>query len=341
MKKRIAAAAVSALLLASCGSGDSSAKSDEKHSASVFAMDTYMNLTAYGGSAEEALKTASAEITDLEGRISVTAEQSEIYKLNHSGSLELSDETAELLRFGLDMNARTGGALDITLYPVTSAWGFTKEEHHVPGSSELEELLTLTGADKLSLEGNNAKLAEGAQVDLGAVGKGYAGDLAVKALRDGGVTSAILDLGGNIQTLGTKPDGSKWNIGIRDPFEGGIFGYLSVGEAAVVTSGAYERFFVEDGVRYWHIIDPKDGRPAASGVISSTIVGSEGRLCDALSTAVFVMGHDRAYDLWRQSEDFEYIIVTDDMKIYVSEGLADDFRPDESAAALDVIVDKR
>ncbi|MBR1763830.1 MAG: FAD:protein FMN transferase [Ruminococcus sp.] len=340
MKKRITAALAAALLLCSCGAADSSASADEKHSTSVFAMDTYMTLTAYGGDAEAALTAASEAITDLESRISVTAEGSEIYALDHAGSAELSEETRELVQFGLDMNARTGGALDITLYPVTSAWGFTKEEHRVPSDSELLELLALTGPDKLSLEGNTATLKEGSMIDLGAIGKGYAGDLAVKALKDRGVTSAILDLGGNIQTLGTKPDGSKWSIGIRDPFEGGLFGTLSVGEAAVVTSGAYERFFEQDGVLYWHILDPEDGRPADSGVASSTIVGSEGRLCDALSTAVFVMGHDRAFDLWRRSGDFEYIIVTNERQVFVSEGLADAFEPD-AAYAESVTVDRR
>lgn len=331
-----------ALLLAGCGSeASSAAQSLEKQSLSLFAMDTYMTLSAYGDNAGAALEAASGEITRLEAQISVTAPGSEIYSLNAAGSAELSEDTEELLRFALEMNQRTAGALDVTLYPVTSSWGFTKEEHHVPTEEELSSLLALTGPDKLELNGTAASLSEGSQIDLGAVGKGYAGDLAAEALKENGVTSALLDLGGNIQTVGTKPDGSLWKIGIRDPFSDGVFGTLTIGEAAVVTSGAYERFFVEDGVTYWHIIDPTTGKPASSGVASATIVGSEGRLCDALSTSAFVMGKDRTCELWRQNDDFDYIIVTDERQVYISEGLSESFALSDSCSDWELIVDKK
>lgn len=164
------------------------------------------------------------------------------------------------------------------------------------------------------------------ELDLGAVGKGYAGDLVAETLEDYDIESAILSLGGNIQAVGSRPDGSNWRIGIRAPWEDGHLGVLRISDAAVVTSGGYENYFEdEDGNIYWHILDPSTGRPAESGVQSVTIVGDEGRMCDALSTALFVMGAQGAEDYWKANGGFDMIIVTDDGEILITEGIAGDF----------------
>lgn len=282
-------------------------------------------LTAYGDDdTDKALKSAESEINELEKLWSVTDENSDIYKLNESGSANVDSRTADLISFALDMNKRTDGAFDITLYPVLKAWGFTTGEYRVPDDDEIAGLLENTGSDNVKLDGNAVQTAENMQIDLGAVGKGRAGDIAAKKLKDSGVTSAILDLGGNIQTVGLKPDGGKWKVGIQSPFGEGSFATLSIGECAVVTSGGYERYFVQDGKTYWHILNPKTGKPADSGIASVTVVGNDGGLCDALSTSLFVMGLDGAEKLWRESDDFEMIIVTSDGEIYATEGLEND-----------------
>ncbi len=163
-------------------------------------------------------------------------------------------------------------------------------------------------------------------IDLGSIAKGYAGELAARTLRDKGVTSALLNLGGNVQTIGSKPDGSAWIIGIKDPKnpDTAMMG-LSVTDQAVVTSGGYERYFEQDGHTYWHIMDPATGRPAKSGLLSVTVVGDKGGICDALSTSLFVMGLDKAYDLWSESDDFEAVFVATDGTVYITDGLKDKF----------------
>lgn len=323
------------LFLTSC------APNYEPHQKSFFAMDTYITAEAYGNNAESALNSAQERIVSLEKLWSVNDENSEIYSVNHSGgqAVELSVETAELLDFALNISVETDGALDCTLYPVLTQWGFTTGEYRVPDDDTLSELLENTGYEKVQLSGNRVTVPQDMQLDLGAVGKGYAGDLATELLRENGVESALLNLGGNVQAIGSRPDGTPWRIGLRSPFGEGSFAALEISDRAVVTSGGYERFFTdENGVEYHHILDPETGKPAHSGIISSTIIGGEGRLCDALSTAVFVMGLDRAEQLWRQRNDFEMVLVADNGRIYITEGLENVFTLNDFYGNLEVEV---
>lgn len=161
---------------------------------------------------------------------------------------------------------------------------------------------------------------------MGAVGKGYSADLVTEGLKEYDIESAIISLGGNIQAVGSRPDGSDWRIGIRAPWEEGNLGVLEISDAAVVTSGGYENYFEdEDGNIYWHILDPSTGYPADSGIQSITIVGQEGKFCDALSTALFVLGTEKAETYWREHGGFEMRIVTDENEIRLTEGIAERF----------------
>lgn len=299
--------------------------------AELFAMDTYITMTAYGRNAETALSEAEDRVTELEQLWSVTDPDSDIYAVNHSNGqpVNVSRETAELLSFTLQTAAETDGALEPTIYPVLSAWGFTAEENRIPSDAEIAELLENVGYKRVRLENSTVRLDNGMMLDLGAVGKGYAGDLAAQVLRENGITSALLDFGGNIQTIGTKPDGSLWRLGLRDPFSGGILGVLEISNMAVVTSGNYERYFTgEDGKQYGHIIDPATGYPAESGLASVTVIAEEGRLCDALSTSLFVMGTDQAAEYWKRHRYFDMILITENGEIYLTEGVADAFALD-------------
>ncbi|MCM1539860.1 MAG: FAD:protein FMN transferase [Blautia sp.] len=299
--------------------------SDRKaYSESFFAMDTYMTFTAYGANAEHALLEAENRIAELESLWSVTDAGSDIYAVNHSNGqpVAVSGETEKLVAFALEMAEDTGGALEPTIYPVLMAWGFTTGENRVPSQTEIGELLEYVGYDRVCLEKGELSLDAGTMLDLGAVGKGFAGDEAAQALQENGVSSALLDIGGNIQAIGAKPDGSYWRVGLKSPFSDGMLGVIRVADAAVVTSGSYERYFIgEDGKRYGHIMDPATGYPVDNGVASVTVIAGEGKRCDALSTALFVMGRERAEDYWRQQGDFDMILVMEDGNIYITEGM--------------------
>ena len=311
--------------LSGCGRTDLEAQEAEN---SFFAMNTYMTFTAYGEGAEDALVDARVRVEEVEALWSVTDEGSEIYRANHSGGepVNVSEETAELVSFALEMAEKTDGALEPTIYPVLRAWGFTTDTKQVPSQEEIDALLEDVGHEKITLDGTLLTVPEGMELDLGAVGKGYAGDLAAEAVRARGIECAILSLGGNIQAVGSRPDGTDWRVGLRSPWEDGTLGVLRVSDQAVVTSGGYENYFEdEDGNVYWHILDPETGYPAKSGLLSVTIICPQGRLGDALSTALFVMGPQKAEEYWRENGDFEMILVTEEGEILITEGVADRF----------------
>lgn len=312
-----------------------------KETKNVFAMNTYITLTAYGENADAALDKSEERIRELEGLLSVTGENSEIYAVNHSGGtpVSLSSDTEKVLSFALDIAQKTNGALEPTIYPILTAWGFTTESYQIPTQEKINQLLQSVGFQKVQIENHTLALPEGMQLDLGAVAKGYAGDEIASLLKNGGVSSAIINLGGNVQTIGTRPDGSMWRVGLKAPDADGHIGILEVSDCAVITSGGYQKYFTgEDGKQYHHIIDPATGRPAESGLVSVTVVGKEGKLCDALSTALFVMGAEEAISYWKQNSDFEMILLTDKDEIYITEGLENRFTLQEKYNSYPVTV---
>ncbi|MBR1862728.1 MAG: FAD:protein FMN transferase [Ruminococcus sp.] len=322
----------------------SAAEDGGPQSISVFAMDTYMQLTAYDGQKSAALSQAKDEVERLEKLWSVTDEGSEIYRLDHSGGepAEISDETAELIAFGMELNELTGGAFDISLYPVLSEWGFTNGDYKIPSEERLSELLKNVDSSRIELSGNAAVLPDGMSIDLGALGKGETGDRITEIFRANGVSSALLDLGGNIQVIGSKPDGSPWKIGIKSPWGEGSVAKLEVRDCCVITSGGYERFFEGgDGEIYWHILDPKTGYPAKNGILSATVIGKSGRLCDGLSTSLFVLGEEGAKKLWRERGDFDMILITEDGRLIMTEGIAGEVSLYEEFSGLETEVMSR
>lgn len=321
--KRLFVFYLALVLLAGCAPAPARAPSVLEHT--FFAMDTIMKVSLYEGGHPGLLDEAEDRVKELESLLSVTDPNSEIYALDHEGEAPLSTDTAELLNGALSMCGRTGGALDISIYPVLRTWGFTTGEYAVPSEETIAALLPLVDYTQVELNGSTASLPDGMEIDLGSVAKGYTGEDLAGLLRENGVTSALLDLGGNIQAVGAKPDGSPWRVGIRDPEGDGNLGVVEVVDQAVVTSGGYERYFEEDGVRYWHILDPKTGTPAHSGLVSVTVVGDSGTICDGLSTALFVMGLDKALDHWRQYQDFEAILVSEDGSVTITPGLQSNF----------------
>ena len=305
-----------------CGSHKEPA---EAHSVTVFAMDTVMELTIYGD--EGLLEQAEDLILELDGKLSVTDGESEIFKVNSYGGGAVSTDTRELLERALALCGESEGALDISVYPVLQAWGFTTGEYRVPDGEEIETLLQAVDYRNVSIgEDGSVVLASGMEIDMGSVAKGYASDRLVELFTENGVDSGILNLGGNVYAMGTKPDGSPWRVAITAPTEGGYAGVVEVEDRAVVTSGGYERYFEQDGIRYHHIIDPAAGYPVDNGFLSVTVIGSDGLACDALSTALFVMGPAKAAEFWEKRGGFEAVFITSE-EICITEGLEGNFSP--------------
>ena len=332
MKKGILPFFLVMVLCSACGSAQPSSSETAEHS--CFAMNTYITMQASGADAARVLNETESLILELEGIFSVTEEESELYALNHSNGQPqtVSSGTEELLSFALEIAEETEGSLDPTIYPLLTAWGFTTENRQVPEQEEIQSLLEQVDYTRIRMVDDTVTVPSGMALDLGAVAKGYTGDQAAAYIKEQGITSALINLGGNVQAVGTKPDGSPWRIGLRDPFSEGNVGTLTVENSAVVTSGGYQNYFMgEDGQVYWHILDPDTGYPARTGLASVTVVAPEGVKCDALSTALFVMGLDGALDYWRAHGDFELILITEDREIYLTPGLEDTFTLSDNA----------
>lgn len=315
MKKRCAAALLIALLLCGCAAQ----KPVERE---IFAMDTLMTLRVWGG--EDDASAAVSEINRLDALLSVTNESSEVFALNLDGEAEFSMDTFDLLNKAIAVSRRTDGAFDPTVYPLVEAWGFTKDEQRVPSRESLAAARSLVGYERLSDRLDVTYVSFDGKLDFSGIAKGYTAQKVVGLLKSRGVETAFLSLGGNVQTLGDKPDGEAWNVGIADPENPSraIACLRFHGSLALVTSGGYQRYFEENGVRYHHILDPRTGYPADSGLASVTVLAQDGTLADGLSTALFVMGMEKASALWRESDDFEAVFITQDGVIYATEGVA-------------------
>ncbi|MCR5417202.1 MAG: FAD:protein FMN transferase [Pseudobutyrivibrio sp.] len=290
-------------------------------------MDTVMELKING---DKFLLTDSEHmIRNLEKKISVTDDESEIYELNHVKKAILSDQSIDVLEGAIDVCNKTDGALDISIYPVLKLWGFTTGEYNVPDSKMLDDMIENVDHSKIQINGNTVEIPENMEIDLGSVAKGYTGTMVADYLKENSVTSALINLGGNVQCIGSKPNGDPWNVAIKSPFfdsNSGIIGVLKASDEAIITSGGYERYFEQDGNIYWHILDPSTGMPANNGIVSVTVVGENGLMCDGLSTALFVMGLDDAINYWKDNnESFDMIVITEDRKIYITDKLYDEF----------------
>lgn len=328
--KNVGAVLFCALIFSGCQFNNETMKTS-----TLFAMDTVMELEVAGD--EKLLSEAEEKIRDLEKRLSVTVDDSEISLLNKDKKTLVSSDTATILSGALSICQETDGALDISIYPVLKEWGFTTGEYKVPSEERIAELLGSVDYRKINLEQSGEGLDEVEQsvqisgnmeIDLGSVVKGYTSTMLYDFFTQNGVKSGLINLGGNVQCIGTKLNGEMWNVAIKSPFtdsKTGILGVLKTSDEAVITSGGYERYFEEDGKLYHHIIDPSTGAPADSGLVSVTIVGKDGLKCDGYSTALYIKGLDSAISFWKKRDDFEAVLVTSDGNVYVTEGISDRF----------------
>ena len=320
---------------------------ETRYSQSFFAMDTVMFVTIYGKNAEESAFEAQKEIQRLESVFDPESPSGELYAINHAPEgkhIALSEDMCEIFRNISWVRSRTSDVLNPALYPLVKLWGFIDAtddtEPSVPSQSDIARCLELADYGSLTFgEGDTISLPDSTELTMGAIAKGYAAQRATELLdAKSGVSGAILNLGGNVQTLGSKPDKSPWVVAVRDPQSSGELGQILIeGNAAVVTSGSYERYFEQDGKIYHHILDPRSGYPAESGLLSITVVTQTGTLADALSTSLFILGEEGALavreSVNRESPEhaFELILVTDDGRVVITDGLRDMFNGESGA----------
>ncbi|MBU3175447.1 FAD:protein FMN transferase [Clostridium estertheticum] len=314
--------------LISCATND---KPVEKE---TYMMGTIMNFKIYGKNAETATALVLKRISNIESKMSLNVKTSEISKLNAKAGIsgqKLSTDTYSVIEKSVQYSKLTGGALDATIEPIVGLWGIGTDKERLPSKTEIDDKLKLVNYKDIVLDKKNStvKLKRTNQaIDLGAIAKGYTADEVKKVLLNNKISSAIINLGGNVYAIGKNPNGKDWSVGIQNPLStrGEYLGTISVTDKSIVTSGNYERFFIKDGVRYHHIFDPKTGYPAQQGLISTTIVSDKSVDGDALSTSTYIMGLDKGLKLVESIKGVEAIFVTKDKKVYVTPGLKDNFK---------------
>ncbi|HYF75258.1 MAG TPA: FAD:protein FMN transferase [Candidatus Nitrosocosmicus sp.] len=299
-----------------------------------FLLGTVVEVTIYDKSDETILDKALARIAEIENKMTINnADTSEIITLNNASGVnevKLSPDTFFVVEKGLEYSKRSKGAFDITVGPVVKQWNIGTEYAAIPDKDKLAEAVKLVDYERLSLNKDKltARLADaGMKVDLGAIAKGYAADEVARVLKENGVQHAIINLGGNVMTVGGNPNGNPWKIGIQDPFNprGEFLGIVPIKDQTVVTSGTYERFFEVDGKKYHHILNTTTGYPTDNNLYSVSIITDKSVDGDGYSTTCLLLGLEEGIKLMESTENTEAIFITSDKKVYVTSGLKKDF----------------
>lgn len=296
-----------------------------------FCLDTVCTITIYGQSqktADQLLEEAYETCVAYENLLSKTVEGSDIYKINNADGqpVEVSDETIEVIKKGLEFGALSDGKFDITIGAVSGLWDFSSEDPSVPDDSDIQDALKTVDYTQVKISGNKVSLKkEGAQLDLGGIAKGYIADRITEQLAEGGVDKAIINLGGNIVAMGEKEDGAAWTIGIERPYSDRteIIGAVQVEDETVTTSGVYERCFESDGKLYHHVLDPETGYPAEVRAEAVTVEGPSGMSAesDALGTVFLMLGSEGSEKILEKYPEFKIAFVDADDNITVLNGM--------------------
>ena len=277
-----------------------------------FAMDTYMEVDAYGDNGEKAVAKAEKEVNKLDSILSTGKSTSEISKLNKNKKQVVSADTMSLIKESVKISKETNSAFNPTIYPLMELWGFTTKNYYVPKDNEIKPLLNHMDIDNIKIDERKNEVSfkdSNMKIDLGAIAKGYTSSKIIDIFKENNIKSGMVTLGGNVQ----------------DEY----LGVLRTSDKAVISSGGYERSFTKNGKTYHHILDPSNGYPANNGLTSVTIISSDGTLADALSTSLFVMGKDKSIDFYKKTNyDFDFILYTSNDKLIISEGIKDKFSSD-------------
>jgi len=305
-------------------------KDSSYHSPVMFAMDTTLEITLQGrgNRAKTDVKEAYALVKEIESKTSRFLPQSDVSKINRMAGIspvKVSSETLYIIERSIHYSEITNGALDITIAPVMKLWGFYDGKYRVPKETEISIAKKMVNWKKIVVnekEGTVMLAEKGMEIDLGAVAKGYAVDAVVNKLRSRGVKHGLVNFGGTIGTIGLRTDRKKWVIGIRNPRgeATSLLGEIELVDGFVASSGDYERFFTKNGKRYFHIFDPSTGHNP-EGTMSTTVVGKNGLECDALSTALIVLGKEKGISLVERIPNLSCILVDNNGRVEKSKGI--------------------
>lgn len=306
----------------------------------TYAMNTVIEQKWYGESADTVYTGMETKIREIESVLSLHLSQSEIAAINENAGVqpvEVSQRTFDLLQRAKELSEQSDGAFDITIAPVVELWGITSDHPHVPTDEELAQAMALMGLEDLVLdeEACTAYLTRpGMAIDLGGIAKGWTADQLREYARELGAERGYVSLGGNLMIIGERPDGDPFKFGLRDP-QGDASTYLGTvtleDGCTMATTGGYERYFEEDGIRYHHVLDPRTGYPADSDLLSVAVISKDGTLADYLSTTLFVQGLEAAKEA-AGSEDYALVMVDQENNVWISGSLRGNFEPHETDA---------
>lgn len=342
------------LLFTGCGNitdADTSTTGNEPISISSIKLNTAVQITIYDSQDKALLDDCLALCDKYELVFSRTNEKSELYKLNHrkdtsdkdpntdrqttpypvSGTADtwhISEDLASLLSEGLDITRESDGAFDIAIAPLTSLWDFTAEDPKVPDDAAIQKALPLCSSDGVTIDDQDITLpSDDIQFDVGAIAKGYIADRMKDLLVKKGVNSAIINLGGNVLCIGSKPDGTPFKVGIQKPFadRNETEAVMDITGKSVVSSGIYERCFKQNGKLYHHILNPKTGFPYDNSLISVTIISDQSVDGDALSTTCFALGLEDGLK-FAEKKGVQAVFITEDYKLHYTDGFRDEIR---------------
>lgn len=325
LRKWIVLLTATSLLLTGCSGAKSTQNNAQDLSYTDMLFDTVIKIQILDPADASVLKGLKKLCQKYDTMFSTTNESSELYKVNHAGGapVTVSDETAALIREGIHYSELSDGAFDISIEPVSALWDFKADKPSVPSSDTIAEAVSHVDYTKITLSGNTVTLTDPkAGIDLGAIAKGYIADQVKTYLKKQGVKHAIINLGGNVDVIGTKLDGSKYNIGIQKPFDesGQAITSVKLKDQTVVTSGIYERYFKKGGKLYHHILDPRTGYPCDNNLYSVSIITDSSTKADALSTTCFLLGYEKGMQLINSLDEVDAIFITNDEKVHKSEG---------------------
>jgi thiamine biosynthesis lipoprotein len=303
------------------------------HTEEAFKIHTLVQLTTYGSLKASNYHEVWKLLDTIDHTMSMSLKGSEIYSVNEAAGkhpLVVSEKTFEVVEAALKYS-EVSSKFDITIGPLIELWGIGSDDPYLPTLSEIEEKLSYINYRDVNINAREQSIyleREGMKIDLGGIAKGYAVDKTKELLSQFNIKSGIINFGGDLYLLGTKEDGSNWNVGIQHPVKsrGSFMGVLSASDRAVVTSGVYERYFLSDNIRYHHILDPHTGYPADNGVASVTVVSSTAMEADVFSTMLLAEGLERALEILEALEDTEGIIILENNQVYVTSGLKESFR---------------
>ena len=294
-----------------------------------YSLGTLNQLKVYGKNAKKSIEESIDRLSEIDNKMSVFKDYSEISKINNNAGNQpqiVSEDTYYVIQKSIKYCSLSNGAFDITIRPIVALWGIGKEGERIPAINEIKDTLKIVNYKDIVIDKNNSSIFlknEKQEIDVGGIAKGYAADEVKNIILKNGIKSALINLGGNIVVIGAKEDGTPWVVGIQDPIKprGEFALTISVINKSVVTSGNYERFFEKDGRRYHHIINPRDGYPSESNIISATIISDYSIDGDGLSTGVYIMGINKAIKLIEEIKGVDAIFITKNKEVYVTTGI--------------------